>query len=70
MKYRPQDFRPQLYNLAQDPDEKENLAASNPQTVARLARRIDAWWPAGDRKTLTKWSDKPILLPTADGESR
>ena len=68
MKYRPQDFRPQLYNLAQDPGENENLAASHPQTVARLARRIDAWWPAGDRKTLTEWSDKPVLLPTADGK--
>ena len=70
MKYRPQDFRPQLYNLVKDPGENENLAAANPKTVARLAQRIEAWWPAGDRKTRTEWSDKPVLLPTADGTSR
>ena len=70
MKYRPQDFRPQLYNLVKDPGENENLAAANPKTVARLARRLEGWWPAGDRKTRTEWSDKPVLLPTADGTSR
>lgn len=69
MKYPPTDFRPQLYNLSKDPGEHTNLAASDPKTVARLAKRIAAWWPAGNRKTVLKWSEQPVVLPTADDPS-
>ena len=35
----------QLYDLEQDPHERHDVAASHPNVVARLARRIDQWWP-------------------------
>jgi arylsulfatase B len=31
-----------LYNIAQDPSEKNNLAAANPDKVAELQKRLDA----------------------------
>jgi uncharacterized sulfatase len=42
----PQDAasRPELYDLSNDPHEECNLAASNPDVVDRLAKKIDAWW--------------------------
>jgi arylsulfatase A-like enzyme len=49
--------RPQLYDLIADPHENHNLAARHPDVVERLARKIDAWWPARERKVLTRWSD-------------
>ena len=66
MKYPPKDFRPQLYNLKNDPHETENLAASNPKLVNQLAKRINRWYPVKDRKTITEWSDKPVVTLTAD----
>jgi arylsulfatase A-like enzyme len=42
-----------LYNVAQDPSEKNNLAAANPDKVAALQKRIDA---------LAKESVKPLFL--------
>ncbi|MEJ5260509.1 MAG: sulfatase-like hydrolase/transferase [Anaerohalosphaeraceae bacterium] len=33
----------QLYNLANDPNEQENLAQQNPQTAQRLWERLRAW---------------------------
>jgi arylsulfatase B len=42
-----------LYNLAQDPSEKNNLAAANPDKVAALQQRLDA---------LAKESTKPLFL--------
>lgn len=35
----------ELYDLAADPHETRNLAAERPDDVARLRRRLDAWWP-------------------------
>jgi uncharacterized sulfatase len=35
----------ELYNLKSDPDEKNNLAASQPERVGNLMNRIDAWLP-------------------------
>jgi uncharacterized sulfatase len=49
--------RPQLYDLLADPHENKNLAAQNPEVVARLARKLDQWWPVKERKVLTKWSE-------------
>jgi arylsulfatase A-like enzyme len=38
------DDQPQLYNLQEDPYERVNLAAENPEVVASLAREIEEWW--------------------------
>jgi arylsulfatase A-like enzyme len=40
--------RPELYDLAADPTETRDLAASAPADLARLRARLDAWWPAND----------------------
>ena len=47
--------RPQLFDLIRDPDEKENVAAANPEVVARLAKAIEGWYPVKERKVLTKF---------------
>ncbi len=44
---------PQLFDLANDPHEKNNVAASHPEVVARLAKRIAEWYPVTKRKTET-----------------
>lgn len=49
------EMRPQLFDLAADPHEKNNLAGANPEIVANLATKIDAWWPVKERKVLTKF---------------
>ncbi len=66
MKYPPQDFRPQLYDLAKDPGETNNLAKSDPETVAKLAKHIENWWPVKDQKTVLEWSDELVVLPTVE----
>jgi len=50
---------PQLYEIAADPHETRNLAASRPEVVAELTRRLDAEWkPAhgkpGDARSTAK----------------
>lgn len=62
MKYRPQDFRPQLFDLIKDPHEKVNLASKMPEKVASMAALIDDWHPLKKRKTVTEWSDQPVVL--------
>ncbi len=37
--------KPELYDLARDPDETNNRAADEKAMVARLKARLDAWWP-------------------------
>lgn len=49
--------RPQLYDLVADPHETTNLAAQHPEIVARLAGKIDAWWPVRQRQVQTVWSE-------------
>jgi len=49
--------RPQLYDLLADPHEDHNLAAQHPDVVARLAAKLQKWWPVTERQVLTKWSD-------------
>jgi uncharacterized sulfatase len=39
------DGKPELYDLARDPHEKEDLAAKQPAKVEELRKRLDAWWP-------------------------
>jgi uncharacterized sulfatase len=38
------DGKVELYDLAADPDEEANLADRQPDRVAALRRRLDAWW--------------------------
>ena len=42
-----------LYNVAEDPSEKNNLAAANPDKVAAMQKRLDA---------LAKEAAKPLFL--------
>ena len=51
------ELRPQLFDLLADPHEKKNLAAQNGPTVARLAEKIEKWWPVKERKVITKWTE-------------
>ncbi len=51
--------RPQLFDLLADPHEDKNLAKDNPEVVARLARRLQDWWPVTGRQVLTQWTDAP-----------
>jgi len=46
------DPRPQLYDLQSDPHERTNLARSQPQVVAKLAKKIAGWWDVGERRTV------------------
>jgi uncharacterized sulfatase len=46
------DPSPQLYDLTTDPHETKNLAADHPDLVARLAKKIEQWWPVTERKVL------------------
>jgi len=52
-----EEKRPQLFDLIDDPHEKQNLAAEHPDVVTRLARKIDGWWPASERRAQTRWTD-------------
>jgi arylsulfatase A len=36
-------MRVELYNLADDPGEKADLATANPKKAAELRRRLHAW---------------------------
>ncbi len=51
--------RPQLFDLLADPHENHNLAAQHPEVVARLAARVQEWWPVTERQVLTQWTDEP-----------
>lgn len=36
---------PELYQIGNDPHEERNLAAAEPDRVASLRQKLDAWWP-------------------------
>jgi len=38
------EARPELYDLAADPHERNDLAAAKPRVVRRLTVKLDAWW--------------------------
>lgn len=40
------EAKPELFKITEDPYEKVDLAGKEPEKVARLTRRLDAWWPA------------------------
>jgi uncharacterized sulfatase len=46
------DLRPQLYDLAVDPHETNNVAAQHPDIVRQLAEKLNTWWPVRTRKTV------------------
>lgn len=37
-----------LYNVVEDPEEKNNLADTHPEEVKRLRQILNAWWKPGD----------------------
>ncbi|MDQ3621093.1 MAG: sulfatase [Verrucomicrobiota bacterium] len=39
------DARVQLYDLVKDPEEKNDLAAREPERVAKLTETLNTWWP-------------------------
>jgi uncharacterized sulfatase len=41
---------PELYNLAEDPIENNNLAEAQPKKVRQLNKLIDKWWPIKSNK--------------------
>jgi uncharacterized sulfatase len=51
--------RPQLFDLLADPHEDHNLAAKQPEVVARLAAKLQEWWPVTERQVITEWTDEP-----------
>jgi choline-sulfatase len=48
--------RPQLFDLLADPHENENVAADHPEVVARLAKKLQDWWPVTERKVQTTFT--------------
>lgn len=51
--------RPQLFDVIADPHEERNVAAQHPGVVARLAHRVQDWWPVTQRQVITNWTDEP-----------
>ena len=47
--------RPQLFDLDADSHEQTNVAPDHPEIVARLARRIETWYPVKERKALARF---------------
>ncbi|MCD0459312.1 sulfatase family protein [Roseiconus lacunae] len=44
---------PQLFQLIDDPAEQNNVAAEHPEIVAKLAQKIENWYPVKERQTIT-----------------
>jgi arylsulfatase A len=49
--------RPELYNLASDPDESYDVAPQNPQTVAEMQRRINSLVPSFPEEVQKSWAE-------------
>ena len=47
--------RPQLFDLLNDPFEKNNLAAQNPKVVRQLGGYIQSWYPADQRQAILSY---------------
>ncbi|MBX2851457.1 MAG: sulfatase [Phycisphaeraceae bacterium] len=57
MKYPPKDFAPQLYDLQQDPLEKNNLAKDLPGKVKSMTALLNGWYQP--KQTKHSGNDKP-----------
>ncbi|MFM8415706.1 MAG: sulfatase-like hydrolase/transferase [Planctomycetota bacterium] len=53
----------ELYDLAADPGEKQDLAAKHPDVVARLAKAYDAWWRSVQEDLVNEDLDGPPENP-------
>ena len=42
--------KPELYRITRDLHEETNLAAREPDTVRRLTRQLDEWWPGASAR--------------------
>ena len=49
--------RPELYNLANDPDESYDVAAENPQIVEEIQRRIKTLLPGFPEQVQKAWAE-------------
>ena len=49
--------RPELYQLASDPDESYDVAPQNPQIVAEIVRRINALLPTFPEAVQKAWAE-------------
>ena len=50
-------YKPELYDLENDPDESYDTAADNPQVVADIRARIEAILPIFPDQVRTAWRD-------------
>ncbi len=56
--------RPELYNLASDPDESYDVAAENPQIVAEILRRIETLLPSFPAEVQKAWAEQQARKST------
>jgi len=49
--------KPELYNLASDPDESYDVAPENPQIVAEIVHRIEGLLPGFPTEVQTAWAE-------------
>jgi arylsulfatase A len=49
--------RPELYNLASDPDESYDVAPQNPRIVAEIQRRIESLLPSFPEEVQKSWAE-------------
>ncbi len=71
MKYPPQSGEPQLFNLKDDPNEKVNLAAKNPDLVKQLSSLLEKWYVPNERQVgkFTPAAPKTYQKPKKRGTS-
>lgn len=50
MKYPPKSSQPQLFDLKNDPHERNNLASAKPELVEQLSKLLTQWYPLQNRK--------------------
>ena len=62
-------LQPELYNLERDPDESYDVAADNPQIVARIQQRIQELLPTFPSQVMDAWQATMGIkvAPTPDG---
>jgi hypothetical protein len=53
----------ELYDLAVDPGEKNDVAAQHPDVVARLATTYDGWWQSVQPDLVNEDLDGPVENP-------